>query len=52
MESAGYLHKKAKTQGPKTLAGAALFSVKKLTPEEENQLANYLKFLRTQSKKK
>lgn len=52
MEAAGYVQKKDKSKGPKTLAGAALFSIEKLTPEEEQQLASYLSFLRSQSKKK
>jgi len=53
MEAAGYVQKRKSTaDGPKTLAGAALFSVEKLTAEEEEQLAQYLKFLRAQSKKK
>src|SRR5437763_4346708 len=34
MESAGYVQRK-NVEGAKTLAGAALFSQKKLTPEEE-----------------
>ncbi len=45
MESAGYLSRKRK-DGPKTLAGAALFSQGTLTPEEEEELARYLAFLR------
>lgn len=53
MESAGYLQKKEITEGsPKTLAGAALFSLAELTPDEEQQLADYLQFLRSKSKKK
>jgi transcriptional regulator with XRE-family HTH domain len=53
MEAAGYFQKKKPTAGaPKTLAGAALFSVEKLTPDEEEQLAKYLQFLRSQTKKK
>ena len=53
MEAAGYVQKKAKAKGsPKTLAGAALFSVEKLTPEEEQELAKYLHYLRSQTKKK
>lgn len=53
MEAAGYVQKKVKPEGqPKTLAGAALFSVEKLTPEEEQGLATYLQFLRSQTKKK
>jgi transcriptional regulator with XRE-family HTH domain len=53
MEAAGYVERKKRTAGsPQTLAGAALFSTKKLTPEEEQQLAQYLQFLRSQSKAK
>ncbi len=53
MEAAGYVQKKKKIEGqPKTLAGAALFSVEKLTPEEEQQLAEYLQFIRSKSTKK
>jgi transcriptional regulator with XRE-family HTH domain len=53
MEAAGYLQKNTRPEGaPKTLAGAALFSVEKLTPEEEQDLAKYLQFLRSQKKKK
>jgi HTH-type transcriptional regulator, competence development regulator len=53
MEAAGYVERKERAAGkPQTLAGAALFSTKKLTPEEEQQLAQYLQFLRSQSKAK
>lgn len=45
MEQAGYVQRK-KTEGAKTLAGAALFSQEELTGEEEEQLAEYLMFLR------
>ena len=52
MSAAGYVQKKEAPEGsPKTLAGAALFSVEKLTPDEERQLADYLQFLRSKSKK-
>lgn len=52
MQAAGYVQKKDSSVGsPKTLAGAALFSVEKLTTEEEQQLAEYLRFLRSKSKK-
>jgi len=50
MESAGYVQKRMDTEGPKTLAGAALFSVSQLTPEEEGKLAEYLAFLRAKKK--
>jgi HTH-type transcriptional regulator, competence development regulator len=53
MEAAGYVERKAKpAKAPQTLAGAALFSTEKLTPEEEEQLAQYLQFLRSRSKRK
>lgn len=53
MGAAGYFQKNEIPEGqPKTLAGAALFSVAKLTPEEEQQLAEYLQFLRSKPKKK
>lgn len=51
MEAAGYVLKSVRPEGaPKTLAGAALFSVEKLTPEEEQELVKYLHFLRSRSK--
>lgn len=49
MESAGYIKRKA-ADGPKTLQGAALFAEKKLTSEEEVELANYLAYLRSKKK--
>lgn len=49
MEAVGYVQAK-KTGGPKTLAGAALFSQEKLTPEEEEALADYLAFIRRKRK--
>jgi transcriptional regulator with XRE-family HTH domain len=49
MESAGYLKRKD-AEGPKKLAGAALFAEKKLTPQEEEALAEYLAFLRSKQK--
>lgn len=53
MEAAGYVQRKSVAAGqPKTLAGAALFSTEKLTPDEEQELAEYLKFIRSKSKKK
>lgn len=52
MDAAGYVQKKDKSQGPKTLAGAALFSLEKLTADEEQQIADYLNFLRSKTKKK
>jgi len=50
MEAVGYVQKRKQGDGPQTLAGAALFSQKKLTPEEEEKLAEYLAFLRAQKK--
>jgi transcriptional regulator with XRE-family HTH domain len=53
MEAAGYVERKDKATGsPQTLAGAALFSTAKLSSDEEQQLAQYLQFLRSQSKDK
>jgi len=52
MEAAGYVEKKDKSQGPKTLAGAALFSLEKLTADEEQQLADYLNYLRSKTRRK
>jgi transcriptional regulator with XRE-family HTH domain len=49
MEKVGYVQRKT-TEGPKTLAGAALFSQEKLTSEEEEGLAEYLAFLRRKKK--
>lgn len=49
MEAVGYVQS-TKTGGPKTLAGAALFSQEKLTAEEEEELAKYLAFLRSKRK--
>ena len=53
MEAAGYVQRKTVADGhPKTLAGAALFSTEKLTSDEEQQLADYLNFIRSKTKKK
>lgn len=49
MATAGYVLRN-NADGPKTLAGAALFSQEKLTPEEEEGLAEYLAFLRSKRK--
>lgn len=49
MEAAGYVQRKQK-DGPKTLAGAALRGLESLTAEEEEQVAKYLAFLRSQRK--
>ena len=50
MESAGYVTITSKESGPKTLAGAALFRENNLTPEEEQELAHYLNYLRSKNK--
>lgn len=47
---AGVIDSKPHKDGPKSLAGFALSS-EDLTPEEENALAEYLKFIRSQKKK-
>ena len=53
MEAAGYVQRKSVAAGqPKTLAGAALFSTQKLTADEEQQLADFLTFIRSKSKKR
>ena len=46
MQAAGYIQRKPQQSGPKTLAGAALFSQEDLTPEEEEELLRYLKYIR------
>lgn len=56
MERAGYLtRRKEAAEGeppaPKTLAGAALRSLDDLTPEEEEQLAQYIAFLRSKRRR-
>lgn len=50
MEAAGYVHDREQKPGPSTPLGAALASDENLTPEEEQQLALYLRFLRDQKK--
>jgi len=50
MEAAGYVHDREQKGGASTPLGAALFSDQNLTPEEEQQLALYLRFLRSQKK--
>jgi HTH-type transcriptional regulator, competence development regulator len=50
MEAAGYVHDRKKKSGAQTLLGAALFSEKELTPEEEQKLAEYLQFLRSKTR--
>jgi transcriptional regulator with XRE-family HTH domain len=50
MQAAGYVHERQHKAGAATLLGAALFSDKKLTAEEEQELAKYLQFLRTRNK--
>ena len=46
MEAAGYV-KRREGEGARTLAGAALRSLGKLTAEEEEQMADYLAYLRS-----
>ena len=50
MQAAGYVHERQQKAGAATLLGAALFSDKDLTAEEEQELAKYLQFLRTRNK--
>lgn len=50
MQAAGYVLDRQQKTGPGTLLGAALFSDKDLTAEEEQELAKYLQFLRTKDK--
>ncbi len=49
MEAAGYV-KKREIEGARTLAGSALRSLGKLTSDEEEQLADYLAYLRSKRK--
>jgi transcriptional regulator with XRE-family HTH domain len=49
MESAGYVRRKDASRG-RTLAGAAFRSLGELSPEEEEQLADYLAYLRSKQK--
>ena len=56
MEKAGYIARQrgSDSEGrsaPKTLAGAALRSLEDLTPEEEEQIADYVAFLRSKRRK-
>ena len=46
MESAGYIPKTDRTEGPKTISGAMLFS-QGLSASEELQLVDYLAFIRS-----
>ena len=50
MKYAGYADTKTEDSGPKTLAGAALFSTSELTPKEEEELMDYLGYLRRNKK--
>jgi HTH-type transcriptional regulator, competence development regulator len=52
METAGYLKPAAAATGPRTLAGAALYSQEHLTSEEADELGRYLHYLRSKSKTK
>ena len=49
MEAAGYIKKK-ENEDARTLAGSALRSLGKLSSEEEEQLADYLAYLRSKRK--
>ncbi|SRR5258708_6354652 len=52
MEKAGYLVRHQQDASKKrSLAGAALATVEDLTPEEEEELMNYLAYLRSKGKK-
>ena len=52
MEKAGYLVRQQQDASKKrSLAGAALATVEDLTPEEEEELMNYLAYLRSKAKK-
>jgi HTH-type transcriptional regulator, competence development regulator len=46
MEAAGYVAPVKRNTGPKTISGDALFS-QALTPSEEEQLVDYLAFIRS-----
>jgi len=52
MEAAGYIKRPIDAPGPRTLAGAALYSQEQLTPDEADELARYLQFIRSKTKKK
>lgn len=49
LAATGAIEHKPKAEGPKSLSGFALSS-EDLTPEEEQELADYLKFLRSKKK--
>lgn len=52
MEKAGYLVRQQQGASKKrSLAGAALATIDDLTPEEEEELMNYLAYLRSKAKK-
>ena len=52
MEKAGYLVRHQQDASKKrSLAGAALATIEDLTPEEEEELMNYLTYLRSKAKK-
>ena len=50
MERAGYAGPKKNSSGAKTLAGAALFATKDLTPQEEEELMSFLEYLRSKKR--
>jgi transcriptional regulator with XRE-family HTH domain len=49
MEKAGYILRPSEEK-PRTLAGAALATLEDLTPEEAEELMNYLTYLRSRKK--
>jgi transcriptional regulator with XRE-family HTH domain len=50
MQAAGYVAPKVKPEGPKTLAGEALWAQCDLSADEEQKLLEYLQFIRSQKK--
>jgi transcriptional regulator with XRE-family HTH domain len=50
MQAAGYVAPREKPEGPRTLAGEALWSGCDLSAEEEEKLLEYLRFMRSQRK--
>jgi transcriptional regulator with XRE-family HTH domain len=52
MEKAGYIQRHPPEEKHRTLAGSALSALEDLTPEEEEELMNYLAYLRSKNKPK
>jgi len=50
MEAAGYISPKPRETGPKSLAGATLWSQNDLTVREEETMLDYLRFIRSEKK--